>query len=173
MRMFKDIYPRWKHQAKCSTNPLTILSPYITKDVVLSLLKGKVGAQIYTLFDTNVFASGGSDLDDIVGLMKNHEVYQLDGLHAKMVTDHSSFVTVGSQNLTEGGKHNLELSAHLSGEPARRQAMEIVGPWLEKAESITPEMVVEMEKPFVIFHSLFGSVFSTVPAPAQPGKKLS
>lgn len=145
MRMFDDIYPRWKQQAKRSTNPLTILSPYITKDVALSLVKGKTGARIYTLFDTKVFATGGSDLDDIVGLMKDHEVYRLDGLHAKLVTDNTSFVTVGSQNLTEGGQHNLELNVSLEGKLARQQAMEIVEPWLEDAERITPEMVADMK----------------------------
>lgn len=111
--MFKNICSRWKLQAKRSTSPLTILSPYITKDVALDLVKGKVGARIFTLFDVTVFATGGSDLGDIVRLMKNHEVYKLDGLHAKLVTDNTSFVTVGSQNLTEGGKHNLELSVSL------------------------------------------------------------
>ncbi|MDS9592667.1 phospholipase D-like domain-containing protein [Pseudomonas sp. HTZ1] len=145
MRMFKDIHPRWQQQAKRSSQPLIILSPYITQDVALSLVKGKTGARIYTLFDTNVFATGGSDLEDIVELMQKHEVYQLDGLHAKLVTDKDTFVTVGSQNLTRGGKHNLELSVHLNDEPARRQAMDIVEPWLDDAERITPEMVADMK----------------------------
>lgn len=145
MRMFKNICSRWKLQAKRSTSPLTILSPYITKDVALDLVKGKVGARIFTLFDVTVFATGGSDLGDIVRLMKNHEVYKLDGLHAKLVTDNTSFVTVGSQNLTEGGKHNLELSVSLKGELARQQAMDIIEPWLEGAERITPEMVADMK----------------------------
>jgi hypothetical protein len=143
--MFDNIYPRWKQQAKRSTNPLIILSPYITKDVALSLVEGKAGARIYTLFETKVFATGGSDLEDIVGLMKDHEVYRLDGLHAKLVTDNTSFITVGSQNLTEGGQHNLELSVSLAGELARQQAMEIVEPWLEGAERITPQMVADMQ----------------------------
>lgn len=145
MRMYDDISPRWKQQAKRSTHPLTILSPYITQDVALNLLKGKTGARIYTLFEATVFAAGGSSLNDIVGLMKDHEVYRLDGLHAKMVTDHTSFVTIGSQNLTEGGKHNHELSVHLKDEPARRQALEIAEPWLEDAVRITPEMITDME----------------------------
>ncbi|MDC3738140.1 hypothetical protein KDL27_20335 [Pseudomonas syringae pv. syringae] len=144
MRMFKDIHPRWQQEAKRSTQPLIILSPYITKDVALSLVKGKTGARIYTLFDTNVFATGGSDLEDVVELMQKQEVYQLDGLHAKLVTDKDTFVTLGSQNLTQGGKHNLELSVHLNDEPARRQAMDIVEPWLDDAERITPEMVADM-----------------------------
>lgn len=145
MRMFKDISPRWRLQASRSTQPLIILSPYITKDVVHDLVEGKLGARIYTLFETIVFATGGSDLECIVDLMEDHKVYRLDGLHAKVVTDNASFITVGSQNLTEGGKHNLELSVHLKDQPARRQAMEILEPWFESAERITPEMVADME----------------------------
>lgn len=144
MRMFKNIQRRWERETKSSTQPLIILSPYITQDVALNLLKDKAGARIYTLFDTNVFATGGSDLNVIVKLMEEHAVYQLDGLHAKLITDNSTFVTVGSQNLTEGGKHNLELSVHLKDEPARRQAMEIVEPWLDDAERITSDMVADM-----------------------------
>ncbi|MDF9778897.1 hypothetical protein [Pseudomonas baetica] len=146
MRMYDDITPRWRQDAKRSTKPLTILSPYITGDVALGLVKGKVNARIYTLFDAKVFAAGGSSLDDIKGLMKAHQVYRLDGLHAKLVTDNASFVTVGSQNLTRGGQFNNELSVHLKGEPARLQAMAVVEPWLEMATLITPAMVTDMEK---------------------------
>ncbi|MGE8063900.1 hypothetical protein [Pseudomonas sp. NPDC089569] len=146
MRMFDDISPRWSQDAKRSTKPLTILSPYITGDVALGLVKGKVGARIYTLFDAEVFAAGGSSLKDIKGLMNAHQVYRLDGLHAKLVTDNASFVTVGSQNLTRGGQLNNELSVYLKDEPARLQAMAVVEPWLEKASLITPAMVADMEK---------------------------
>lgn len=144
MRMTGNVYERWKRHAKRSSSPLTILSPYLTGDTALSLLKPKIRARIYTLFDAKVFASGGSNLDDIEALMASHEVYRLDGLHAKLVTDHITFVTLGSQNLTEGGQHNLELSVDLNGEPARRQAMAIVEPWLESATLIKPEMVTDM-----------------------------
>jgi hypothetical protein len=146
MRMFDDISPRWMQDAKRSTKPLTILSPYITGDVALSLVKGKAHARIYTLFEAEVFVARGSSLDDIRRLMKDHQVYRLDGLHAKLVTDNASFVTVGSQNLTRGGQFNNELSVHLWDKPARQQAMAIVEPWLEGATLITPTMVADMEK---------------------------
>ena len=146
MLMFDDISPRWRQDAKRSTKPLTILSPYLTGDVALGLVKGKVCARIYTLFDAEVFAAGGSSLDVIKGLMKDHQVYRLDGLHAKLVTDNASFVTVGSQNLTRGGQLNNELSVQFKGEPARLQAMAVVEPWLEKASLITQAMVADMEK---------------------------
>lgn len=145
MRMFENITNRWKQHAKRSTSPLTILSPYITKGTVMSLVAGKASASIYTLFNVEVFATGGSDLGDIVKLMAKHKVYKLDRLHAKVVTDHTSFITVGSQNLTQNGQHNLELSVSLNGEAARRQAMDIVEPWLDAAELITPAMVADME----------------------------
>lgn len=146
MRMYNDISPRWIQDAKGSTKPLTILSPYITSELAHDLVKDKVGARIYTLFDAEVFAAGGSSLDEIKGLMETHLVYRLDGLHAKVVTDNASFVTVGSQNITRGGRLNNELSVHLKGEVARIQAMAVVEPWLEKASLITPAMVDEMEK---------------------------
>lgn len=146
MRMFDDISLRWKQDAERATKPLTILSPYITGDVALGLVTGKVHARIYTLFDAEVFAAGGSSLDEIKILMRAHQVYRLDGLHAKLVTDNASFVTVGSQNLTRGGQYNQELSVHLGDEPARRQAMAIVDPWLEGATLITSPMVADMEK---------------------------
>ncbi len=146
MRMFDDISSRWKQDAKRSAKPLTILSPYITGGVASDLVKGEIEARIYTLFNAEVFAAGGSSLEDIKGLMKAHQVYRLDGLHAKLVTDNASFVTVGSQNLTRGGQLNKELSVHLNGEPARLQAMAVVEPWLEKATLITPAMVTDMEK---------------------------
>ncbi|POA16915.1 hypothetical protein C1886_24735 [Pseudomonas sp. FW300-N1A1] len=145
MRMFEDISPRWKQAAKGASKPLTILSPYITEDVALNVLKGKKGARIFTLFEPEVFAAGGSSLASIRALLKDHQVFRLDGLHAKVVTDNDSFITLGSQNLTKGGLYNRELSVHLKDEPARRQAMEIIEPWLENPRPIKLEMINDME----------------------------
>lgn len=45
-----------------------------------------------------------------------HEVYELKNLHTKIVMDEDSFVTLGSQNLTDrGAGRNLELNVCFDG----------------------------------------------------------
>lgn len=136
----------WRAKAKASTSPLTILSPFITGELCASLVDGKASARIYTRFDVQLFASGGSSLDQLEALLTaGHQLFKIDDLHAKVVMDESSFVTIGSQNLTKRGRlHNKELTASFTSSQVRDLVKARITPWIEDAAPITAEMIVWM-----------------------------
>ena len=118
-------------------------SPFITGELCASLVEGNANARIYTRFDVPLFASGGSSLDQLEALLRSgHQLFKIDDLHAKVVMDESSFVTIGSQNLTKRGKlHNKELTASFTSSQVRDLVKARIAPWLENAEPITAEMI--------------------------------
>lgn len=146
MQVRRKIARHWSAKARTSTSPLTILSPFITGTLCKSLVAGKVNAKIYTRFDVPLFASGGSCLNQLEALLRDgHELFKIDDLHAKVVMDEDSFVTIGSQNLTKRGRlHNKELTASFSSADARALIRERIAPWLDEAEPITTEMIEMM-----------------------------
>lgn len=148
MQIRTDISVQWRSKCKRSTTSLTILSPYITGDSALSLVEGKPDARVYTLFKAQVFASGSSQIEAIARLVREgYQVFHLPNLHAKVVMDGSSFVTIGSQNLTgRGSKINRELSVCLQGDASLGKVGELIEPWLNEAKVVTPEMVDDMIK---------------------------
>lgn len=138
----------WSVMAKASTTPLTILSPFITGELLSSLVAGKEGVRIYTRFDVQLFASGASSIDQLAKLIADdHQVFRINDLHAKVVMDENSFATVGSQNLTTRGRlHNLELTVSLAGKVAREKVKARIEPWLADADPITPAMIANMRE---------------------------
>ena len=136
----------WRIKTKASTSPITILSPFITGELCTSLVAGKANARIYTRFDVPLFASGGSSLDQLEALLSaGHQLFKIDDLHAKVVMDETSFVTIGSQNLTKRGKlHNKELTASFTSSQMRDLVKARIAPWLDEAQPITSEMIEKM-----------------------------
>lgn len=143
-----DMTRRWLRDANQAETPIIILSPYITGDTVSSLASSPAGANIYTLFNSAVFASNSSSLAAITALVKGgRQVFMVDNLHAKVVTDRSSFVTIGSQNLTTRGRRiNKEVTVHLTGENVIASVDRQIQSWIESSTRITVAMVEEMKR---------------------------
>ncbi|RMM39075.1 hypothetical protein ALQ79_200366 [Pseudomonas amygdali pv. lachrymans] len=115
IRIRTKMAPRWSQQITNSMSPLTVLSPYISLNPTLKLLADK-RATIYTRFDIRDFTSGASKLDAFELLLRKRcKVYVVPDLHAKVIMDEDAFVTLGSQNLTLGGRSNKELSVCFDG----------------------------------------------------------
>ncbi|MGP0171314.1 hypothetical protein ACSVIJ_05450 [Pseudomonas sp. NCHU5208] len=167
LQIRRKVASLWRIKARAATSPLTILSPFITGELCTSLVEGKANARIYTRFDVPLFASGGSSLDQLEALLRaGHQLFKIDGLHAKVVMDESSFVTIGSQNLTKRGRlHNKELSAAFTSDKVRDVVRARIAPWLEEAEPITAEMIQWMRdnvKDPAALHKAFREACETV-----------
>lgn len=103
IRIRTKMAPRWIQQITSAQSQLTVLSPYITKNPTLTLLANKK-ATFYTRFDLRDFLSGASKLNAFKQLLKKEcKVFVVPKLHAKVIMDEDQFVTLGSQNLTQGG----------------------------------------------------------------------
>ncbi|MCU9529379.1 phospholipase D family protein [Pseudomonas mosselii] len=111
IRIRTKMAPRWKMQIQEATTPLTVLSPYITKNSTLKMLAQKQ-ATFYTRFEVRDFVCGASTLAAFKHLLANKcKIYEIKDLHAKVIMDEEDFVTLGSQNLTyRGSTENKELS---------------------------------------------------------------
>lgn len=143
LQIRRKVASLWRVKAKATNAPLTILSPFITGELCTSLVEGKANARIYTRFDVPLFASGGSSLDQLEALLRaGHQIFMIDDLHAKVVMDESSFVTIGSQNLTKRGRlHNKELTASFTSPRVLDMVKARIAPWLDEAKPITAEMI--------------------------------
>jgi hypothetical protein len=89
-----------------SGNRSLFFSPYVTgscADRVL-LVAGGGDVELYTVFTAEDFACGASSLRCLQRLIEGGvKVYHLPDLHAKMLLVPGQVVTIGSQNLTNGG----------------------------------------------------------------------
>lgn len=163
MHFRTDITYQWRSRGRKASTPITILSPYITGDCALRLVKGKPGARVYTLFEPFVFATGGSSIDSIAELVKEPgcEVFHLDRLHAKVVMDEETFASLGSQNVTHAGSNkNLELSVCLTGDDAREEVRKRIEPWLNEARLVTQGMVDDMVKALPALEAAFNGFYA-------------
>lgn len=152
IRIRQNLTRTWQSQIEAATTQITVLSPYITPNDTLRFLKNR-DARIYTLFQVRDFVSHASDIKFLTALVKaKHEVYELKTLHAKVVMDEDSFVTLGSQNLTDrGAGRNLELSVCFDGinrEITCDMVRSKVESWIAKGKPklITLVRIKQMEK---------------------------
>lgn len=136
----------WKLKGSKATKPIVLLSPYLTGSTAQELLRASAKGRVYTLFDAELFASRASSLSVLKQLMEaGHQLFHLDGLHAKVVIEPNAFATLGSQNVTSRGARNLELSALYTDMSTVSKVHRKIEPWLKKANPITIEMIADME----------------------------
>ncbi|MES2771021.1 MAG: hypothetical protein V4623_03435 [Pseudomonadota bacterium] len=99
----KNIAKRWGLQAaKANSTTPRVFSPYITSKTAENVLsKVPCPAEIYTLFFTELFANGSSSVRTLRKLHEQgHALFDLPGLHAKIVHFPGSFASIGVvQNL--------------------------------------------------------------------------
>ncbi|VXB17268.1 phosphatidylserine/phosphatidylglycerophosphate/cardiolipin synthase family protein [Pseudomonas sp. 8O] len=136
----------WKSKGKKAKKQIRLISPYLTGKTAESVLGDSVKGSVYTVFDVEIFASGASDIFVFKRLMeRGHQLFHLEGLHAKVVIGSDGFATLGSQNITSKGERNLELSALYTDAISVSKVNKIISPWLERAIPITINMIAEME----------------------------
>lgn len=135
----------WRKAALAADKELIVFSPFITSNTAEIVLRSPAKAEIHTRFDVHNFASGASSLDTLRALDDaGHQIFHIEGLHAKIVLSKGVFVSVGSQNLTKRGTKNLEITALFDGPEASRDVAELVAPWLAKREPVTREMIDDL-----------------------------
>lgn len=165
----KSIVRSWRDAASCASG-LIILSPYITSRTAESVVNAGLMCEVYTLFEVEVFASGASSLKTLKTLAASgHELVHLPNFHAKVVLSPGAFVSVGSQNLTQRGTKNKELSAVFSAPETSLVVAELIKPWLAEREPITDDMIADMEALVVPVRKLFSQAYDLA---VQPQKEF-
>lgn len=145
----RSIDRRWRNELHDYMVKVQAFSPYLTSRTADSVLGG-VGegvCEIYTLFETDVFASGASSLPTLIKLMEQgHQLFHLPDLHAKIILAPGEFASIGSQNLTSRGTRNKEATVAFQ-DPANLKKLEKnIQPWLLERVPITPKMIADMEE---------------------------
>jgi hypothetical protein len=143
---FRNVSRRWKKEASKSEE-LVFFSPYITSSTAetVLLLDGGPDCTIYTCFNAENFACRASSLKTLKKLIQNGcELFHIEGLHAKVMIN-DDFISVGSQNLTNKGRTNLEASFCSQDPSFIRYGQNAIEDWISLAEEITLKMIEDME----------------------------
>lgn len=144
----RDIVERWKQEIKQASGRVIVFSPYLTKLAVdiLKLVEDKRNSEIYTRFDFELFNQGASSLDTIKTLLRlGFNIYELSGLHAKIILIPGHFVSIGSQNLTTKGQLNLEANLVSTDQKNISNIEYLAGKWINDRKLITFERIDELE----------------------------
>ncbi|RYH00436.1 MAG: hypothetical protein EON58_00060 [Alphaproteobacteria bacterium] len=145
--IFRSAAGHWRRSSRAATDaPIKVFSPYITGKHTLQLTAGHRRAEVYTLFDAELFASRSSDLVQLRRLVEAKvEVYLLPGLHAKVVWLPEMYLSIGSQNLTSRGLRNKEATATFAHKPWLTQVGAKLDRWTACRQPITLKMIADME----------------------------
>ncbi|WP_459574232.1 phospholipase D-like domain-containing protein [Cupriavidus sp. 8B] len=150
----KELATRWASAA--SPSGIHAFSPYLTSGTADEVFSGGA-AFVYTLFTPEVFASGASSLPTLRALVEaGHAVFEVADLHAKVMLGQKGFVSIGSQNITNAGTRNRELTAVFMNGDVSNAVLELVDPWMRAATLITAERIDEMEAEVEPLKALFG-----------------
>lgn len=143
----RNISKRWK--AELNTHrKIYIFSPYLTSQTADNVLDKTSDCEIYTTFNVENFLNGSSSIKTLRRLLlKGCKVYSLPKLHAKLVIVSDTFISIGSQNLTNAGTKNRE-ATFTSSAPAlvRFVEKEVSRKWLADKKLITLQMLEDVEK---------------------------
>ena len=112
--LFEDISSKWLKLAKEAQfgQEIFIFSPFITGNLIVDISKVTSNKSLFviTSLSPSAYLGGSLDVDILTNLLSDDiPVFHLPNLHAKLMLVGSN-LTVGSQNFTEGGKHNVETS---------------------------------------------------------------
>lgn len=140
---------RWKAHVRASPGQITFVSPFVTsKTAERVLLAGEPSnVRLLTTFTALNFVHGSSSLSCLRKLVSaGCETFYLPGLHAKMMLVPGQAFTIGSQNLTNAGNRNVEMTIYVTDERLDSEVSRIVEDWVAKASPITLEMIDDMEQ---------------------------
>lgn len=143
---FKNVAGQWLRHAQSSADaPIKVFSPYITGPKTLRLVEARENAEVYTLFDAELFISRASSLAELKKMLNAQvSVYLLPGLHAKIVWIPGIYLTIGSQNLTYKGMKNKEATVTISHTPWMAEVEDALEHWTQERKPITLDMVEDM-----------------------------
>ena len=146
---FGNIGHRWRNELRQARQRVVVLSPYITSplaELVLGCALPNI-CEIYTVLSVETFVVGASSIDTLIELQKRgYSLYELEGLHAKIVIVDESFASIGSQNLTQKGKSNLEASVAISEPGLVTEIANGIQPWLLGSRPITRQILADIEE---------------------------
>ncbi len=146
---FVDLYPIWKEKLSQAQGQVTFVSPYLTPRVADELIQliPPERCTVYTRFMLENFAFGSSSFRTVNHLVQSgYTVYMVDKLHSKIVLIHGEFATIGSQNLTQRGRKNLEASVVLTERREVAQLTEELGKSIRHKLQISLGMLDDMSK---------------------------
>ncbi|MDB0065381.1 hypothetical protein N9E93_03840 [Oceanospirillaceae bacterium] len=146
--LFEDISSKWLEMAKEAKfgQEIFIFSPFITGNLIVDISKVTSDKSLFviTSLSPSAYLGGSLDVDILTNLLsKGIPVFHLTNLHAKLMLVGSN-LTVGSQNFTEGGKHNVESS--IVCDISKKQLENLEGKItdiLKKAYAISEAMLVK------------------------------
>jgi hypothetical protein len=140
----RSVHKRWQHVLSISETRVIVCSPYLTPKTALNVIQAASPARctIYTRFSMEDFASGASSLLVLKSLLdKAYTLFEIPGLHAKILLASRQFASIGSQNLTANGVRNREATYCTEVEEEVAQIEKMLIPWLESATPITEDMI--------------------------------
>ncbi len=125
-----------------------VFSPFVTAPLAVEVLRHRDGVQfeLYTSFSAKNFVARASCLDTLERLSRLMPVYEVAGLHAKILLVPGQFATVGSQNLTQKGTTNKEATVVITDPQLVREVEQGVSTWVGRREEITSERITEMRR---------------------------
>jgi phosphatidylserine/phosphatidylglycerophosphate/cardiolipin synthase-like enzyme len=102
--------------------------------------------EIYTRFSTEDFISGASSIVTLRHLKESgFPLYDLPGLHAKLVIVKGSFATIGSQNVTTNGRRRREATFATTRTREVERIWRDADGWCKERSEITLGMIEDME----------------------------
>lgn len=142
---------RWANEASEVGADLVVVSPYLTSQTAERILlqkrnRGSGAPTVLTTFTAEVFATGASKLPTLRRLLSGGcRLFHIDNLHAKILLT-PDFVSIGSQNLTQGGTRNKEASVAIKDIAAIAEVRKGIGRWQSDAHPIDLAMIQLMER---------------------------
>lgn len=142
----RNVARRWKSELD-TDKKVYVLSPYITSKAEDILANAK-NCEIYTDISVENFVFGSSSLKTLKNLInKGIKVYHLPKLHAKIILVADTFVSIGSQNLTNKGTKNKEATFTSSfPETIKPIEKELKEKWLPNREEVNIENLIDIEE---------------------------
>lgn len=162
---FRNVSRRWKKEASKSKE-LVFFSPYITSSTAETVLLHYTGPDctIYTCFKAENFACRASSLKTLKKLIQSGcELFHIEDLHAKVMLS-EDFISIGSQNLTNRGRTNLEATFSSQDPSYIRYGQNAIEDWISLAEEITLKMIEDMEdevSPLIIEYDKIKKLFNS------------
>ena len=145
----RSIDRRWKKELETADGKVTILSPYLTSSTAEAIITKvpSTNCEVYTLFSVENFASGASSVKTLRNLFDaGYALFHLPRLHAKVVLVSGKLATIGSQNLTANGIRNREASLLINSQNEVREIEGALEPWLVERQTISAEMISDIER---------------------------
>lgn len=142
----RDVTRRWKSELN-TDKKVYILSPYITSKTAESVVEHTKNCEIYTVFNIENFLIGTSSIATLKNLIKKgFRVYHVAHLHAKIILVTDTFVSIGSQNLTNQGTKSKEATFTSTSLEVVKFIENEISTWISESKEISLDIVEFVEK---------------------------